>query len=1072
MTEPVDLATQSKLAAIIESTDHCVIVMDPLSGITWVNDGFTQLFGFAIGEARGKTPRGLLAIDLSDPAVLEEIRLCIVNLRVFRGELQCRDKSGAPIWLDVEMRPTYDQNGKNDGHTYFGTDITALRDARNALADEKERLSQITKGIEAGIGEWNLNTGLVNLDARLARIIGDKPESWVNAPSQAWIERCHQSDMQALNSLLSDVMSGRTAQINFEFRMLHSTKRWITILLRAHVSERSSEGKARKITGIYIDVTKERQQDARWQIRAKLSADCYWSTDENHRITECSLGVSQITGYPTESLIGKHFDSAAGHAFGAPLISDRARPVDCFEKQEPFKGFVFSITNANGKQIWIEIDGTPTFDFHGQFLGFEGVGRNVTYKREHEQALTAAKDAAEAANVAKSAFLATMSHEIRTPMNGVLGMSEMLSTSHLDDDQAETVDIIRQSASSLMTIIDDILDFSKLDASRVEMDEQSVDLSSLVFSTVDSLLPIALSKSVKLRSFVDPRLPKYLLLDDTRLRQILNNLIGNAIKFSSKDIEAAGSVYVRATTWDNTHLTITVSDNGIGIEPINMEKIFQVFNQAEKSTTRRFGGTGLGLAISKRLAELMGGDISVQSELGVGSSFKVTLPLIRTGESIPTPVKTLAGKHCVLVGGTASESHDLTSHLRFEGATVINVHSLEAAFQGAQDMARPTIIIHGASIDSEHKYIGSIKRYAWPRQTFHLLLSDGARKSLRMIDDTVACIDWSHSSVLTNAVAMVSSDRKQIVIRPWASANGSDGNAGSKLSGALNRIHKQSRLSPHLKILIAEDDPINQKVIRKQLQHMGVTADIVETGQEALERWLERRDYAILLTDLHMPVMDGYELARQIRANETGAERLPILALTANAVTGETFEAYKSGIDLYLTKPILLEDLHAAISTFALDSAAPAEGIDTHVELIAGRSFEPTPSLVLSEANEQFPHWSAQALHAVLGDDPETTQEFLETFRNEARSMVDSIATSLRKRQNADRRGVAHRLKSASRSVGAMWLGELSSQIERLSDLHEQDDAQTLASELEAAFSTFIATTLNPSSQSLGEQTK
>jgi PAS domain S-box-containing protein len=388
------------------------------------------------------------------------------------------------------------------------------------------------------------------------------------------------------------------------------------------------------------------------------------------------------------------------------------------------------------------------------------------------------RKAAEDANMAKSGFLATMSHEIRTPMNGVVGMIDVLAQSRLTDEQADAVATIRSSALALLGCIDDILDFSKIEAGGIELERCVVAPGELVEGVCATLGPLASSQGVTLSLFIDPRVPGHVWADPTRLRQVLYNLVGNAIKFSAGRPDVTGSVSVRVEVANAVplNLAFSIADNGIGISRNALDRIFQPFVQAESTTTRRFGGTGLGLVISKRLVGLMQGDIAVTSEPGQGSTFTVTLPL---------------------------EAADAPQHA---------------------DIA---------------------------------------------------------------AIAELLPERHE------------------------------GPLAGHL-ILVAEDDEVSRKVIRMQLNLLGYGIDVASDGLQALQQWRNGK-YSLLITDLHMPEMDGYMLAQIVRREEkardpSGATRIPILALTANAQREESARARATGIDGYLTKPILLAVLRAALT--------------------------------------------------------------------------------------------------------------------------------------------------------------
>jgi signal transduction histidine kinase/CheY-like chemotaxis protein len=522
--------------------------------------------------------------------------------------------------------------------------------------------------------------------------------------------------------------------------------------------------------------------------------------------------------------------------------------------------------------------------------------------------LVLAREAAESADRAKSAFLATMSHEIRTPMNGVVGMAEVLFHSELPADMVDPVATIRTSGFALLGIIDEVLDFSKIEAGQLEIERVVVALPELIESVCSTLLPMAMERDVELSLFISPLVPAQIWSDPTRLRQVLFNLAGNAIKFSAGEPKRRGRVSVRVHVEGNSPtLVMRVVDNGIGMAPEVQARLFTPFMQAETSTTRRFGGTGLGLTIIKRLLTLMNGEIGVESELGQGSTFTVTLPLETAAQGGVDAGVDLTGVQCVIVG-TGDKVDDLRVYLAHVGAQVEAADSVAAGVERASRLGSP-VVVQARWRDTQSPNLLR-EAFASVVGVRHVLVARGRRRRLEPAPDLVV-VDGNclRRSELVEAVA-VSAGRAPAREPSHGESLGRDSDTTEALS--VNEARRLGRL-----ILVAEDDEVNQRVIRRQVQMLGYASVVVDNGAEAFRQWQEGR-YSLLVTDLHMPEMDGYSLAVAIRDDErtrriAGDARMPILALTADAQSGEAIRARAAGIDEYLIKPMELRVLKAAL---------------------------------------------------------------------------------------------------------------------------------------------------------------
>ncbi|MDP1890847.1 MAG: GAF domain-containing protein [Gemmatimonadaceae bacterium] len=700
------------------------------------------------------------------------------------------------------------------------------------------------------------------------------------------------------------------------------------------------------------------------------------------------------------------------------------------ESDAPFTN-EYRMRARNGRYHWIMARGRIVErDERGQPVRLVGTHTDLTARREAEEALRSAKEQADAANRAKSAFLAVMSHEIRTPLNGVIAMAEILAQSPLPPADMDAVQTIQTSAHALLAVIDDILDFSKIEAGRLELENADVSLLQLAEDLGDSLLPVAASRHVALHLFVEPTVPRLVRGDPTRLRQILYNLTGNAIKFSTSREDRMGSVQLRIvpTPTEPPKIEVHIIDNGIGMSDETISRLFTSFSQGEISTTRKFGGTGLGLAITKRLVELMGGSITVQSTLGVGSQFSVTLPLPVVNRAPSLTPHDLSGVSCIVPeAGNAVEVGDLRRLLEFAGARVSIVPDEATAAAEARRGDGLQVVLHrsdGAAVVFDRTAFTDVPA------VHHVVLTQGARRTPRVHQPDVVQLDCDlmRPRHLLRAVAVA-------VGRASPEAVVETGPAKSAQAPVTRISVEEARARGRL-ILVAEDDPTNQKVILQQLALLGHAAEVAENGVQALQMW-RTRNYALLLSDLHMPELDGYTLTQRIRAEEPPSSHLPIVALTANALRGEAARATAVGMDGYLTKPVPLERLRGLLDQYIIPLGNDASRPPKVTVAPAPRSDAPTPTEANVNPNsmQAMQHLQITVLASLVGDDPAVIREFLADFQASARSAAEEIQQARESGDLAQVGATAHRLKSSSRAVGALPLGELCAELEKAGKL-------------------------------------
>jgi PAS domain S-box-containing protein len=716
-------------------------------------------------------------------------------------------------------------------------------------------------------------------------------------------------------------------------------------------------------------------------------------------------GVIDYWNPAAEKLYGYTAAEAIGQPATLNVPADKLPEFEMMrvklERGERIEQFATKRLRKDGTEVDVDITVFPVMDENGKLAATSVISHDIS------EQIRLAREIEQTAEL-KAHFLATMSHEIRTPLSAIIGTAELQMHSEMTSDQRRRLKVIQSSGELLLTIVDDILDFEKLTAGKLVIDQIDFNLTELVDAVVETFSATVRSKKLELATFLDPRIPIRLRGDSKRIRQILNNLMSNAIKFTPM-----GAVVLRVTkveeTADNAMVCFEVQDQGIGISTEAKKKLFQPFVQAERSTSRRFGGTGLGLAISGQLVEQMGGTIEFESELGKGSVFRFKLRFEKAARIAEFAANTIAADfkrvHAMVVGDIEIGRGVIAQQLEAWGIETRPVASAEAAVielrnGREQNLSNSVVLLDQGSVNESLNLARMIRTDPLLKALKVIVItSDSSSNYSPDIVDAWITKPMS-PSCLRDALGQVFSNRN---LRSSDSLHPAE-------AGDLHLAWRKS-----IRVLVVEDNLTNQILIREQLGVLGYTVHIVGDGPGALGA-VGQGQYDIILMDCELPGMNGYEATAEIRRREGRRAPLKIIALTAHVTDNQKKRCLEAGMDGYLSKPASLQTL--------------ADTLDAgyHNGAIAARAKLPTRS---ERAGEEL---DAAAL-AAIGELSRATgrnvfRDLVDTFLSDLPPRIKLLTTALESRNMGQLAAVTHPLKSASAIVGAKRFSDICAAVE------------------------------------------
>ena len=1025
------LAVQQRLALATQTARIGTWEARLPTGALIADDNLIGLFDCS----RAEFPQQISALSqLLLPENVDEWRaICSpgTDLENVAGELRLPDRDGLIRYLVCVAAVERDEQGHPSRLVGVMYDVTQLKRKELEITDSEQRLELAITAGGIGLWDWHVQSGSVTYNQQWSSMLGFQPGE-IEPSLSAWERLVHPDDrLKVEQALLSHFKLQSDIHV-CEQRLLTKAGKWKWIRASGRVVERDAAGLPLRMIGVHIDIDSIRRQEE--EMRESLAihdlifqhASVGLAMTKDRRFIRVSQLLLNMLGLRAEELEGQPtrilYPDDESYAVIGRLIESEF-PVGRMVNHE------LCLVRSDGTEFWGRMQGKAV-DASDLSKGAIWIIEDFTERRHREELLEQARNEAEAASRTKSEFLANMSHEIRTPMNAVIGFTSLLLDSELDNSQREFASSIHIAGEALLTLINDLLDFSKIEAGKMELENIAFDLRTTFDETLDIVAEKASSKRLELVCLVQPSVPERVLGDPGRLRQVLLNLVNNAIKFTEHGEVVVRTKVVADQSPQNgwVRVRVEVQDSGIGI-PLDVQpKLFNAFSQADASTTRKFGGTGLGLSICQRLIDAMGGEIGVQSEPGRGSCFwfELPLPVVSVAERKPPLPLALQGQRVLIVDDNPINRELLVIQLGrvglvadvFDGAPAAIAHLQRAEVDYALailDMQMPQM--DGLALAQSIHAIDPYSKLPLVMLT-SLTVQGHARKAR----------EANFSAFLTKPI------REQQLLQCINEVLHLPVDIESpQLVTTHTLAEREAAVKP--RVLLAEDNPVNQKVAVLMLEKLGCRIDVVGNGQEAVTA-LKQFPYDLVFMDCQMPEMDGFEATVAIRALPLPAANVPIVALTANAFKDDQDRCLAAGMNDFLSKPVTSPGLQRML----------ARWVKTESEASA-MQHKPSEHTAASD-NLLSVRKALDEMAAMLG--AEIVPEVLALFAATADELLPALQRAIAARDFSVLERHAHRLKGALAQVGARDVAQLAAELEQLGRSQSTEGALSLLERMRA----------------------